>query len=293
MNVTKTAAALLILCLLTGPVLLGQAAPSAQAQNAAPGVPGEEKKLPRYTSGFFKDEAEMWTAPFHLDWKGLAIFSTVLVGTAVLIANDEKIYENFKLFQNRNLWVDKLSPKVTMLGDWGVDCGIAGLFFLGGVLLRDRKARDTGLMAWETLLHTGFLAQVVKHVASRQRPAAENGIDYWYGPAAFSKRYSQGSFSRYDSFFSGHTVSAWSLATVIAENYRNHLWVPITCYGLATLVGLSRLTEDAHWFSDVFVGAAVGFAVGRMVVRNHNKRLQFTPALTPGGAGLALSYEIR
>jgi membrane-associated phospholipid phosphatase len=174
-----------------------------------------------------------------------------------------------------------------------VDCGIAGLFFLGGVIARDRKARDTGLMAWEALLHTGILCQVVKHLAGRQRPWVENGSDYWYGPSAFFKRYSQDFFSRYDSFFSGHTVSAWSLATVIAENYKSHLWVPITCYGLATLAGLSRLTEDAHWLSDVFLGAVIGFAVGKMVVRNHNQRLRFTPALTPGGAGLAISYEIR
>ena len=289
MKTDRIAAVLLILCLLAGPVLLAQEPPPA----AATGVAGEEKTLPRYVSGYFKDEGEMWTAPFRLDWKGLAIFSTVLVGTGVLIANDESIYENFKRYQAQNPWVDKLSPKISLLGDWGVDCGIAGLFFLGGVLLKDRKARDTGLMAWETLLHTGLLVQVVKHLAGRQRPEAENGLDYWYGPKAFFKRYSLGSFSHFDSFFSGHTVSAWGLATVIAENYKNHAWVPVTCYGLATLAGLSRVTEDAHWLSDVFLGAAIGYAVGRMVVRNRNQRLQFSPALTPGGAGLAVSYEIK
>jgi membrane-associated phospholipid phosphatase len=282
-KVNRTAAVLLILCLLSGPALFGQVAAPA---------PAEEKKLPRYVSGFFKDEVEMWAAPFRLDWKNLMLFSTVVVGTGVLVANDEAIYENFKKFQNRSPWVDKVSPAVTMLGDWGVDCGIAGLFFLGGVVLKDRKARDTGLMAWETLLHTGFLVQVAKHLAGRQRPSVDHGQDYWHGPSAFLKRYKDESFSHYDSFFSGHAVSVWGLATVIAENYKEHLWVPVACYGLATLAGLSRMTEDAHWLSDVFLGAAIGFAVGKMVVRNHNKRLQFSPALTPGGAGLALSYEI-
>ena len=181
-------------------------------------------------------------------------------------------------------WVDKVSPAVTLLGDWGVDCGIAGLFFLGGVMLKDSKARDTGLMALETLLHTGFLVQVVKHLAGRQRPSVENGQRLLASvPAAFFKRYSDRFFSRYDSFFSGHTVSAWGLATVIAENYQDHAWVPPVCYGLATLVGLSRLTEDAHWLSDVFLGAVLGYAVGKMVVRNQDRRFQFTPALTPGG----------
>jgi membrane-associated phospholipid phosphatase len=292
-KLNKTVATLLILCYLSGQTLFGQAAKSAETENVVADNPAKENKINAYVSGFFKDEAEMWTAPFRLDWKNFAIFSTVLIGAGVLVANDEGIYENFKLYQNRNPWVDTLSPKITMLGDWGVNCGIAGLFFLGGLILKDQKARDTGLMAWETLLHTGLLVQVVKHLAGRQRPKVENGLDYWYGPAAFFKRYSQGSFSHYDSFFSGHTVTAWGLATVIAENYKNHPWVPITCYGLATLVGLSRLTEDAHWMSDVFVGAVVGYAVGKMVVRNQSKRLQVSPALSPGGVGLIFSYEIK
>ena len=68
--------------------------------------------------------------------------------------------------------------------------------------------------------------------------------------------------------------------------------MPVTCYGLATLVGLSRLTEDDHWMSDVLVGAVVGFAVGKMVVRNQNKRMQVSPSLSANGIGLALSYRV-
>jgi membrane-associated phospholipid phosphatase len=264
-------------------------AKSAQASAATP--PPVEKKE-NYVSRFFKDDMEMWAAPFNLDLKGSLLFGAVLVGTGVLIVNDEGIYEGFKTFQRQNSWVDKVSPKITLLGDWGIDCGIAGLFFLSGVALRDKKARDTGLMALETLLHTGFLVQVVKHLAGRQRPKVEAGQDYWFGPGAFLARYRDGFFSRYDSFPSGHTISAWGLATVIAENYKNHFWVPLACYSLATAVGLSRLTEDAHWFSDVFIGAVLGYAIGKMVVRNQNRRLQFTPAVTPRGMGLSVSYQI-
>ena len=289
----KITASILALCLLAGPVLLGQdSSAAAPAEAAAADISRKEHKMAPYVSGFFKDEAELWTSPFHLDLKGALVAGSVLAATALLVANDEGIYGNFKSYQGRNPWVDKVSPAVTMLGDWGVDCGIAGLFFLGGVIVRDEKARDTGLMAWETLLHTGFLVQVVKHLAGRQRPSVEGGRDHWYGPSAFFKRYDDG-FSNYDSFFSGHTVSAWGLATVIAENYKNHGWVPPVCYGLAALVGLSRLTEDAHWLSDVFLGAVVGFAVGKMVVRNQHKRLQLAPALTAGGIGLSFSCEIQ
>lgn len=280
--VNKSVVTLLVLCLLSGTVLAGQDA-----------APAGKIELTPYKSNFLRDEGRMWGAPLHWDVEDFLVCGAVLAATGALIANDEAIYKEFKSFQATNPWVDKASPAVTLLGDWGVDVGIAGLFFLGGLIARDKKARDTGLMAWETLLHTGFLVQVVKHLSGRQRPSVADGVDRWHGPAAFFKRYSEDHFSKYDSFFSGHTVSAWGLATVIAQNYRHRSWVPPVCYGLATLVGLSRLTEDTHWLSDVFLGAVVGYAVGRMVVRNQKRRFQVVPALAPAGAGLSFSYEIR
>jgi membrane-associated phospholipid phosphatase len=284
--------ALLILCCFSGQLILGMVTDDAKPVQASETTQPRVEKKETLVSRFFKDEKEMWTAPFNLDLKATLLFSAVLVGTGILIANDEGIYASFKAYQGRNSWVDTVSPKITLLGDWGIDCGIAGLFFLGGVALKDQKARDTGLMALETLLHTGFLAQVIKHLAGRQRPLVEQGHDYWFGPAAFFKRYSEKYFSRYDSFASGHTISAWGLATVIAENYKNHFWVPLACYGLATAAGLSRVTEDAHWLSDVFVGAVLGYAIGKMVVRNQNRRLQLSPSIAPGGMGLSVSYQI-
>jgi membrane-associated phospholipid phosphatase len=284
--------ALLILCCFSGQLLFGIVTDDAVPKKAAETTPPPVEKKETYVSRFFKDDVDIWTAPFNFDLKDSLLFGAVLVGTGILVANDEGIYESFKTFQTRNSWVDNVSPKITMLGDWGIDCGIAGLFFLGGVVIRDKKARNTGLMALETLLHTGFLTQVIKHLAGRQRPNVEGGQDYWFGPGAIFTRYREGYFSRYDSFPSGHTISAWGLATVIAENYKNHFWVPLACYSLATAVGLSRLTEDAHWFSDVFVGAVLGYAIGKMVVRNQNKRLQVAPAVTPVGMGLSVSYQI-
>jgi hypothetical protein len=281
---------LLILCCFSGQLLLGVVPDETGADEESQTNPAAGGKKESYVSRFLKDDLEMWMAPFNLDLKGSLIFGAVLVGTGILIANDEAIYSNVKLYQNSHSWVGKVSPKATLLGEWGIDCGIAGLFLLGGLAFKDKKASDTGLMALETLLHTGFLVQVFKHLAGRQRPSVDEGRDYWYGPGAFFNRYNEGYFARYDSFPSGHTISAWGLATVIAENYDDHFWVPLACYGLATAVGLSRLTEDAHWFSDVFVGAVLGYAIGKMVVHNRDRSLQIAPAVTPGGMGLSVSY---
>jgi membrane-associated phospholipid phosphatase len=282
-----------MLCCFSGQLFCGVVPDDPVTEKVVEKTPPVAKKKKTYLSQFFKDEGEMWTAPFHLKAKDVLVWGAILAGTGIMIANDEAIYRNFKRYQNTHPWVDSISPNITLLGDWSVACGISGLFFLEGTIFKDKKARHTGLMAWETLLHTGLLIQLIKHLAGRQRPEVENGVDYWHGPAAFFRRYSEGYYSNYDSFPSGHTITVWGLATVIAENYKNHFWVPVACYSLATLTGLSRLTEDKHWFSDVFLGAALGFTIGKMVVRNQNRRLQLTPAVTPGGMGLSLSYEIK
>ncbi len=288
----KTAAALLILCLLSAAGLLGQeAVDPAGAEPPLPRFPPRKRPSPATSRTFSGTRPRC--GPLRSTWTGRASYlcGTVLVATGVLVANDEGIYENFKTFQGNNPWVDKVSPAVTMLGDWGVDCGIAGLFFLGGVIAQGPQGaghRADGLGG--AAAYRDLVPRSSSTWPGASAPGSRTASITGTGPSAFFKRYSQDFFSRYDSFFSGHTVSAWSLATVIAENYKNRLWVPITCYGLATLVGLSRLTEDDHWLSDVFVGAVVGFAVGKMVVRNQNKRLQVSPSLSAGGIGLAFSY---
>jgi membrane-associated phospholipid phosphatase len=58
--------------------------------------------------------------------------------------------------------------------------------------------------------------------------------------------------------------------------YRESVWAPIVAYSVATGVGLSRLTLDKHWLSDVLVGGVVGHIIGRLVVRNHRSRHHMT-----------------
>jgi membrane-associated phospholipid phosphatase len=69
------------------------------------------------------------------------------------------------------------------------------------------------------------------------------------------------------SFPSGHSTQAWALATVVASEYGNIRWVPYVSYGYAALVSTSRVLAQQHFTSDVFVGGAIGFFIGRYVVR--------------------------
>ena len=65
---------------------------------------------------------------------------------------------------------------------------------------------------------------------------------------------------------SGHSIEAFAVATIIARRYGNHRWVPYAAYGLASVVGFSRLTLNVHFLSDVFMGGALGYSISRFTV---------------------------
>jgi membrane-associated phospholipid phosphatase len=58
-------------------------------------------------------------------------------------------------------------------------------------------------------------------------------------------------------------MMSFSIAAIFAHRYREHRWVPWVAYGVATAISFSRLTTGAHFPSDVFFGAATGFAIAR------------------------------
>ncbi len=61
------------------------------------------------------------------------------------------------------------------------------------------------------------------------------------------------------SFPSGHTATAFMMATMLSKEY-GHLspWVGIGGYSVATATGLMRMANNKHWLSDVLVGAGIG-----------------------------------
>ena len=89
------------------------------------------------------------------------------------------------------------------------------------------------------------------------------------------------------SFFSGHTGSAFALATSTGavasiRGYRGAPWVWGVGLSLAAATGYLRIASDSHYFSDVLVGAAVGTAVGWLVPHLlHKERTPPQPGAGP------------
>ena len=65
--------------------------------------------------------------------------------------------------------------------------------------------------------------------------------------------------SRYNSFPSGHTATAFMTATMLHKEYGwRSPWFSIGAYTMATVTGVSRVLNNRHWMSDVVAGAAIG-----------------------------------
>src|SRR5207302_1941254 len=113
----------------------------------------------------------------------------------------------------------------------------------------------------------------------RQRPSyydpeTHENDPSWHGPFFQFQKDKNGNkpdYFRYSSFPSGHTTVAFAAATVFAMEYSDRPLVPIIAYSAATLIGLSRITENKHWDSDLIVGAALGYLTGRQVVNNYHR----------------------
>lgn len=136
----------------------------------------------------------------------------------------------------------------------------AGGAYLVGEKIRDRRLRRASLDAVESLAISGLFVTGIKVVAGRDRPYVGEGRGTWNGPSTSESRY---------SFPSGHSAAAFSVATAYATEYGDVPGVAPAAYGLATLTGVSRVYNDRHWASDVFVGAALGYFTAKSIARAH------------------------
>jgi membrane-associated phospholipid phosphatase len=72
-----------------------------------------------------------------------------------------------------------------------------------------------------------------------------------------------------NSFPSGHTAFAFTLAEVLHQEFKHKAFVFITGYTLATTVGAMRLLNNRHWFTDVMVGVGIGMATTKFIYATH------------------------
>lgn len=246
------------LCLVFIIVLFGQAV--AQITPAAPTArpqptprPKAEKNL---VAKILRDQKGIWTAPFHFQQSDARWLAPLLLSTGALIVTDRRT-SGALVTHGDNFTRLRISKDISYLGTVYATGGTAALFYITGRLKHDKRARETGLLAAEAFVDSGIVVLALKVASQRQRPTVDHSSgEFFVGGSAFP---------------SGHAISAWSVATVIAEEYGpRHPAVRYGAYALATAVGIARYTGRTHFLSDVLLGSAMGYGIGRYVYHQHH-----------------------
>jgi membrane-associated phospholipid phosphatase len=238
----------------------------------------------KYIFSYFKVGKKIVTSPLKWEKNQWIIAGSVLaVGTAIYVFDDEirKAFQN-----NKNNFLDNTSRY--LLEPWGGGLYPAILFggyYLHGLTTNNKKSRQIALGGTQVFVLAAVSSQIIKHVFHRHRPTQDHPPNprLWEGP-----------FSgwQYTAFPSGHTTTAFAIASYMSSVYKGRLWVGVLTYGIATGVGLSRVYDNVHWPSDVLFGAVLGFAIGKSVYNFMSEDSAFSIGISDTG-GISLAYRIK
>jgi membrane-associated phospholipid phosphatase len=202
---------------------------------------------------FGKDFQGTVGAPFHWGKRDFLRLAAISGIGLLLYSFDQDIYDRVQ--ENRTPASEDASSVFSYFGNGAVLLGIAGALYAVGEINHQDGWRKTALLSMESLATASVFVWGMKAVTGRAR-AQTGESSHSFHP--FSLK------SSYWSFPSGHAASAFAVAATIAEQ-TDKVAVDVLVYGAATLVGLSRIHDNKHWASDVFIGSAIGYFVAKKI----------------------------
>ena len=238
-----------------------QTAPSPQPSPSP--IPASLPSLEReFFNNILRDQKAIWTAPAQLGHANSKWVIPSSIGFMALITTDRITGDQINKFHAQVTTSRVVSYPGSTFGVGAV----AATFYLVGRTHNDNRARETGLLSAEAAVDSFIVASALKGISQRGRPLIGRERSEFFDGG--------------DSFPSGHSVQAWSVATVIAHEYHDRRLVQVVAYGLASAISVARFTGGKHYISDVVVGSALGYGIGRYVYNAHHRTGQADQAPT-------------
>ena len=243
----------------------------------------EYKINKKFLIGFGNDVYEIVKSPASWEGQDWLRLTGVLGAGAVLYAFDQKIYD---WSQDRRTPATEDWASIGSFFGNGLFLGsVISALYISGEIFDKRDLRKTALLSLESWLTAGALVLAAKAITGRARPYT--GLDpNHFKPFTFE--------SGYHSFPSGHAASAFAVAAVIADQ-TDFILIDVLAYSISTLAAVARVHESKHWPSDVFIGAALGYFIGKKICSLHREKVQKNIRvgfrLGPGVKGLTINLS--
>ena len=182
----------------------------------------------------------------------LALLLVITSGFLFVILNG-KASSFIALNSFHPFWLNVFFVNYTFMGD--------GIFAIGliAVMAFYFKKKKESIALLYAFLFSGLMVQLIKNLVNAPRPRL------FFEPGQYLYFVDQVSLANNSSFPSGHTATAFAIATVFIILIKNKKWqLPILA--AAVLVGFSRIYLAQHFLMDVLVGAIIGIASGLLAV---------------------------
>ena len=278
----------LILFLLT--VVCNQ---QSSAQSSELKVQGSECEIllsKSYLKSYWHSGLTVLGQPLHYDWKDWTVFGGIATTTTLAFVYDDEIFNYIdKTFTNSQS--NTISQYSDIYGEELFIVPSIALTYGIGVIAKDTRLKNMSLATLQSFIFAEVASAGIKVLTCRERPDANSqqptaNSQSWLGPFATFES---------TSFVSGHSTRAFALATTVAGFYPEKKWVGIVSYSLATMTSVGRVISKEHWTSDVIVGAALGYFIGRGVVKFNEKigninSVRIEPIATNYGVGIAVKF---
>lgn len=247
------------------PALRAQEAPQSVASHATPqnssSIVAERevswRSLPR---NFLQDQKDIWLFPLQLakgrQWLPTLAVTGVTAAFIVADPHDTPYFRRTTDFEGFNKgFSGPLAATYIAI--------VPAAFLVVGHFRHDSYAEKTAILAGEAYADSAIVGIVMKMATRRLRPSDIPPAGP-FSDTFFRSHVSPSGIST--SFPSNHAAAAFAVATVFSHRYRRHRWVPWVAYGMASVISFSRITNQAHFSSDVFLGAALGFTISEFAV---------------------------
>ena len=220
---------------------------------------------------------------FGLDDLGVVLFT----GVSLAILGKGDVGRSHDVSSNRSGTKDDLSKFGEHFGNPVYSIPLLGVAYLAGHLGHKPGLSASALRITGGMVTAGVLAGGAKFVFGRWRPYESPDNAGQFDP-----------FSSHESFPSGHSTIAFSLAAGL-DRETHAVWVPCVVYPAAAITAWSRVYEQKHWPTDVAAGAVLGiWASGKFdrllrQARDGRTSLELMPMADPSTGALGLTASLR
>jgi membrane-associated phospholipid phosphatase len=188
----------------------------------------------------------------------------IILGTAIIMPFDEAVKS--KMMEDRSYENKGLMAFGTTYGDATPHLILGAGLLAHGYIAGNEYTKQFGFELLQAITYSGAVTLILKSAIGRGRPSAVDNA-FTFSPFALTKG------DAYQSLPSGHATVAFAVSTVFASKFSNG-WLKALCYAPAFITAFSRVYNNRHWLSDVFLGGFIGHFVGKFVVGMHDSPLE-------------------